>query len=78
MIEQSLEFLKIGLMNNEDVMIVTDAMSIDSIQDKISREWKNDGHGDFDLQTMKQEGRLTLQHFKNGVCQMASLTFKTL
>lgn len=67
MIEQSLEFLKIGIMNNEDVMIVTNAMSTDSIRDKISREWKNsddDDDDDFDLQSMEQEGRITLHTFR--------------
>jgi hypothetical protein len=41
MIEQALEFLKIGLANNEDVMFVTDAMPINSIREKIAKEWKD-------------------------------------
>ena len=35
MVEQALEFLKIGIINNEDVMFVTDAIPIDSIRNKI-------------------------------------------
>jgi hypothetical protein len=41
MIEQGLEFPKMGLMNNEDVMLVTDAMPLDAILAKIAKEWKD-------------------------------------
>ncbi len=37
MIEQSLEFLKNGIINNEDVMIVTDIVPIDSLREKIAQ-----------------------------------------
>jgi DNA-binding response OmpR family regulator len=59
MIEQSLEFLKIGIINNEDVMFATDVIPIDSIRDKISRDWKG-----VDLEIMEQEGRITLHTFR--------------
>jgi CheY-like chemotaxis protein len=58
MIEQSLEFLQSGIIDNEDVMFVTDVMPIDSIRGKISREWKG-----VDLDIMEQEGRITLHTF---------------
>ncbi len=38
MIEQDLEFLKMGLMNNEDVVLVTDAIPIVAILAKIAKE----------------------------------------
>ncbi|MDQ3851900.1 MAG: MEDS domain-containing protein [Thermoproteota archaeon] len=59
MIEQSLEFLKIGIMNNEDVMFVTDGMPVDLIREKIAREWEG-----VDLETMEQEGRIRLHTFR--------------
>lgn len=64
MIEQSLEFLKNGIINNEDVMIVTDAMPIDSVREKIAREWKKDDVGIIDLDNLEQEGRVTLHTFQ--------------
>ena len=60
MIEQALEFLRIGIMNNEDVMIVTNAMPIDSLREKIAKGWNND----VNLENMEQEGRITLQSFQ--------------
>src|SRR3712207_5163403 len=59
MIEQALEFLKIGIINNEDVMIVTDAMHINSIRDKIAKEWIG-----LKLGNMEQEGRITFHTFQ--------------
>lgn len=59
MMEQGLEFLKIGIMKNEDGMFVTDAMPIDSIREKIAKEWK-----DVNLDKMEQEGRITLSTFR--------------
>jgi CheY-like chemotaxis protein len=61
MIEQSLEFLKNGIINNEDVMMVTDAMPIDLIREKIAKEWKDVV---IDLDNMEQEGRITLHTFR--------------
>lgn len=59
MIEQALEFLKIGIINNEDVMIVTDAMHTNSIRNKIAKEWIG-----VKLGNMEQEGRITLHTFQ--------------
>lgn len=61
MIEQSLEFLKNGIINNEDVMLVTDVMPIDSLREKIAKEWKDVV---IDLGNMEQEGRITLHTFR--------------
>jgi CheY-like chemotaxis protein len=61
MIEQSLEFLKNGIINNEDVMIVTDAVPIDSIREKIAKEWADIV---IDLDNMEQKGRITLHTFQ--------------
>jgi CheY-like chemotaxis protein len=63
MIEQSLEFLKNGIINNEDVMIVTDAMPIDLVREKIAKEWEKDV-GIIDLDNLEQEGRVTLHTFQ--------------
>jgi hypothetical protein len=62
MIEQALEFLKIGRANNEDVMFVTDAMPINSIREKIAKGWK-----DVNLDKMEQEGRITLSTFREWI-----------
>lgn len=59
MIEQGLEFLKVGLMNDEDVMVVTDAMPIDAIREKIAKEWD-----DVVLAKMELEGRISLRTFR--------------
>jgi hypothetical protein len=41
MIEQILQFVKIGLMENDhDVVIITDAKSIDLIRERIVTDWK--------------------------------------
>ncbi len=61
MIEQSLEFLKNGIVNNEDVMIVTDVIPIDSLREKIAKEWKDLV---INLDNMEQEGRITLHTFQ--------------
>ncbi len=61
MIEQSLEFLKNGIINNEDVMIVTDAMPMDLVREKIAKEWKDVV---IDLDNLEQEGRITLHTFR--------------
>ncbi|MFL6358821.1 MAG: hypothetical protein ACJ70Z_09565 [Nitrososphaera sp.] len=56
MIEQGLEFLKVGLVNDEDDMVVTDAMTIDAIREKIAKEWN-----DVVLAKMELEGRISLR-----------------
>jgi CheY-like chemotaxis protein len=61
MIEQSLEFLKNGIINNEDVMIVTDALPIDLVREKIAKEWKDVV---IDVDNLEQEGRITLHTFR--------------
>jgi DNA-binding response OmpR family regulator len=61
MIEQSLEFLKNGIVNNEDVMIVTDVIPIDSLREKVAKEWKDLV---INLDNMEQEGRITLHTFQ--------------
>lgn len=72
MIGQGLEFLKIGIMNNEDVMFVTDAMPIDSIREKIAKEWK-----DVNLDKMEQEGRITLGTFREWYIPHGKFEFQT-
>jgi DNA-binding response OmpR family regulator len=43
LIEQSLQFLKIGLLDKEeDVLLVTDGLSKDKIREKIAKEWNID------------------------------------
>lgn len=59
MVEQALEFLKIGIINNEDVMFVTDGMPADLIREKIAREWIG-----VNIDKMEQEGRITLHTFR--------------
>ena len=61
MIEQSLEFLKNGIINNEDVMMVTDVMPINSLREKIGKEWKDVV---VDLDSMERDGRITLHTFR--------------
>jgi DNA-binding response OmpR family regulator len=58
LIEQALEFLKIGLLEKEeDVMLISDAMPIDRIRKKISSEWN------VDLVSLEANGRVTLSTF---------------
>ncbi len=58
LIEQALTFLKIGLLDKqEDVMLITDAMPLDRIRDKISNEWN------VDLASLERTGRVTLSTF---------------
>lgn len=59
MIEQALEFLKIGIINSEDVMFVTDGMPVDLILEKIAMEWIG-----VNIDKMEQEGRITLHTFR--------------
>jgi len=59
MIEQALEFLKIGIISNEDVMMVTDAVNTNSIRNKIAKEWAG-----VNLEDMEKEGRITIHTFQ--------------
>jgi DNA-binding response OmpR family regulator len=59
LIEQSLEFLRIGIREgNEDVIFVTDAMSSDALRAKIAREWR------VDTESLEKSGRLGLYSFQ--------------
>lgn len=58
LIEQSLQFLKIGLFEKEeDVLLVTDNLPKDKIRDKIAKEWN------IDVKSLEQQGRITLMTF---------------
>nr|MDQ5876754.1 MEDS domain-containing protein [Thermoproteota archaeon] len=58
LVEHALEFLKIGLLDKqEDVMLITDAMPLDWIRGKISKEW------DVELANLERSGRVTLSTF---------------
>ncbi len=58
LIEQSLQFLKIGLLeNDEDILLVTDELPKDRIREKISKEWN------VDVKSLEQNGRITLMTF---------------
>jgi hypothetical protein len=71
LIDQSLEFLKVGLLeNNEDIMLITGSIPIDSIRSKIVKEWKVE-----DLNPLEASGMVSLYTFlENGICQMANST----
>jgi hypothetical protein len=54
-IDQSLQFLKIGLLErDEDILMVTDALPKDRMREKIAKEWNVDAR---DLQS---SGRITI------------------
>jgi two-component system catabolic regulation response regulator CreB/two-component system response regulator ChvI len=58
LVEQALECLKIGLLEKEeDVMLVTDAIPVDRIRNKISSEWN------IDIDSMEENGRIRLSTF---------------
>lgn len=58
LIEQSLQFLKIGLLEKaEDVLLVTDNLPKDKIRDKIAKEWN------IDVKNLEDQGRITLMTF---------------
>ena len=58
LIEQSLQFLKIGLLEkDEDILMVTDALPKDSIREKIAKEWKVDVRG------LEASGSITILTF---------------
>ncbi|MDQ3969002.1 MAG: MEDS domain-containing protein [Thermoproteota archaeon] len=60
LVEQALECLKIGLLEKEeDVMLVSDAMPVDRIRNKIASEWN------IDIDSMEGNGRVTLSTFRD-------------
>lgn len=60
LIDQSLEFLKVGLLeNNEDVMLITGSIPIESIRSKIVNDWKIE-----DLDALEASGRVSLYTFR--------------
>jgi DNA-binding response OmpR family regulator len=59
LIEQSLQFLKVGLLEkDEDILLVTDKLPKDRIREKISKEWN------VDVKSLEQKGRITLMTFR--------------
>jgi CheY-like chemotaxis protein len=59
LIEQSLQFLKTGLVENgEDILLVTDELPKDRILEKIAKEWN------VDASTLEAKGRITLMTFR--------------
>jgi CheY-like chemotaxis protein len=59
LIEQSLQFLKTGLLENgEDILLVTDELPKDRILEKIAKEWN------VDASTLEANGRITLRTFR--------------
>jgi CheY-like chemotaxis protein len=59
LIEQSLQFLKTGLLENgEDILLVTDELPKDRILEKIAKEWN------VDASTLEANGRITLMTFR--------------
>lgn len=58
LMEQSLRFLKIGLLEkNEDILLVTDEMPKNTIRERIAKEWN------VDVESLEQNGRITLMTF---------------
>jgi DNA-binding response OmpR family regulator len=59
LMEQSLQFLKIGLMeNDEDILLVTDQLPKNTIRERIAKEW------DVDAKSLEANGRITLMTFR--------------
>ena len=59
LIEQSLKFLRVGLLEmEEDVLLVTDQLPRDNIREKIAKEWN------VDASTLEANGRITLMTFR--------------
>jgi hypothetical protein len=60
LVEQALECLKIGLLEKEeDVMLVSDAIPVDRIRNKIASEWN------IDIGSTERNGRVTLSTFRD-------------
>lgn len=58
LIEQSLQFLKIGLLDKEeDVLLVTDGLPKDKIREKIAKEWN------IDVKSLEEQERIKLMTF---------------
>lgn len=58
LMEQSLRFLKIGLLEkNEDILLVTDELPKNTIRERIAKEWN------VDMESLEQNGRITLMTF---------------
>jgi DNA-binding response OmpR family regulator len=59
LIDQSLQFLKIGLLEkDEDILMVTDALPKDRIREKIAKEWN------VDVRSLEASGRITIMTFR--------------
>jgi DNA-binding response OmpR family regulator len=59
LIDQSLQFLKVGLLEkDEDILMVTDALPKNRIREKIAKEW------DVDVRGLEASGRITLMTFR--------------
>ena len=62
LIDQSLQFLKIGLLeNDEDILLVTAELPKKTISKKIVKEWN------VDVKSLEVNGRTTLMKFLNGI-----------
>ena len=58
LIEQSLQFLKIGLLEkDEDILLVSDELPKDRIRERIAKEWN------IDVKNLEENGRITLMTF---------------
>ncbi len=58
LIEQSLQFLKVGLLErDEDILLVTDGLPKNAIREKITKEWN------VDVKSLEANGRITLMTF---------------
>jgi DNA-binding response OmpR family regulator len=58
LVDQSLQFLKIGLLEkDEDILMVTDMLPKDGIREKIAKEWNVDVRG------LEASGRITIMTF---------------
>ena len=58
-IDQSLQFLKIGLLErDEDILVVTDTLPKDRIREKIAKEWN------VDVRSLEASGRITIKTFR--------------
>ena len=59
LIDQSLQFLKIGLLEkDEDILMVTDELPKDKIREKIAKEWN------VDVRSLETSGRITIMTFR--------------